>query len=185
MIPSRLRIYGLPVTLPMELLQAMQLSREDLDNWKAWYGLDFSTLREASQISQVRMFVTPQKCAAWTRLSEPCLFADIDLRDPPAEVCNLDARATIATDGALGGVLVFFEADLGPGTVLTTDPCRVGPDNHWKMPLLVTTEAVQATVGDIVQTTYFAREKNGYSDMMSLVVSHPLPHVAAISVTSP
>ena len=84
------------------------------------------------------MRVLPQSARTWPALGEPVTLAEIDLSalrtDRPPEL-DAAVETRIVTKGRLGGVLVFFEADLAPGVVLSTNPATVDQSNHWSRAL--------------------------------------------------
>jgi 2-polyprenyl-3-methyl-5-hydroxy-6-metoxy-1,4-benzoquinol methylase len=167
-IPSGLRVYGVPITIPDDRLPKARMTEEDVRNWKAWYGLDYSPLLSVSNSTQSRTAVKPQECTNWSRLGAPSLLASVDLQHPPTEICTLNARVMISADGVFNGLLMFFEADLGPATVLSTDPRYVGVDNHWQMPLIAPAEPRHVYVGNVVTVTYCCTSKNGFKELISL-----------------
>jgi hypothetical protein len=170
-VPRQLRVFGVPVTVPEEGFKKLYISPNDLSNWHAWYGVDFLGLWEAGRDGDLTIFATPQKCLDWTQLAEPVLLAAVDLCDPPEEVNVIGAKSTVNTEGIVNGLLLFFEAELGPGTILSTNPRCVSSDNHWRTPLLVKQQPIAVKVGDTLRVLYHVNAKTDGKETMAVFVT--------------
>jgi 2-polyprenyl-3-methyl-5-hydroxy-6-metoxy-1,4-benzoquinol methylase len=135
LVPSRLRVFALPVTIPPSHLHDKLPDAPALARWREWYGLDLSPLADIFQPDHGPLFrIRPQHARDWPALADPALLAEFDLGT--FEQQNLDrtisGRAT--TTGRLNGALIFFEAQLGSVT-LSTHPRAAQQDNHWRSPV--------------------------------------------------
>lgn len=134
MVPHKVRIFGLPVTIPDLELTKHTPTMNALRNWRSWYGIDFDRLAEVAWTRDLypAFFIESEQARGWKTISEPILMAEIDLRE--VERPTIDHSVTVAanTSGQLNGLLVYSELKLGPVTRLSTHPAQVGKDNHWR-----------------------------------------------------
>jgi precorrin-6B methylase 2 len=140
LIPSALRIYATPLVVPEKVRQAAFFTPEVLDRWQRWYGLPFRTLLDpgdggATQVDLVRTFVDPWTARRWPLLGPPALLQVFDLAVQSLTPFASAATLCLEREGDLGGLLVYFEADLAEGVSITTEPSCVNRRNHWRIPL--------------------------------------------------
>ncbi len=140
LIPSALRIYTTPVVVPQKLRQRAFFTPETLDRWQHWYGLPFRALLHqgdtgATQVNLVRTFVDPWTARHWPVLGPPALLHAFDLAAQSLTPLATTATLCLEREGDLGGLLVYFEADLDEGIRITTQPACVDSRNHWRIPL--------------------------------------------------
>lgn len=130
LIPSRLRVFATPVEVPEAIRRKTFFTPMFLEHWERWYSLPLTALRE-SAAGLRRTSVNPWDARAWPTLAKPCLLHDLPLADTPSPlVCEASLR--FARSGALGGLLIHFEAQLAEGIFLSTEASRVNRRNHWK-----------------------------------------------------
>jgi hypothetical protein len=132
LIPSRIRIYGLPVTIPPERVDRVLLSDAMVARWQAWYGIHFHPLIDTSEPENVRFGIRPHKTQDWPRLSEPVLLADLDLHDLADPVFDHTLTTQATHSGLLNGVILYPDVQLSPGQVLSRHPDAVDASNHWQ-----------------------------------------------------
>jgi protein arginine N-methyltransferase 1 len=136
LIPNKIRIFGLPVTIPpSELTKRHVLTKHTLQgilqSWRSWYGIDFQSLAGAIRHSSPTFYVEPREASGWEALSEPILMAEIGLREVERLAINNSVTVAANTSGQLNGLVIYFELDVGPSTYLTTHPTRAGKDCSW------------------------------------------------------
>ena len=122
LIPHKVRIFGLPVTIPGTELMRRTFVEENLQNWHSWYGIDFSPLGEIAKNSPHTFFINPFLAREWKTLSEPILLAEVDLRDIENLVIDNKRDVVANASGQIDGLLEYFELGLGPTTRLSTHP---------------------------------------------------------------
>lgn len=137
LVPSAVRSYGIPISVPTDWLTAGMFGPENVEQWRQWYGIDFSPLIAVGNHAPVRVVAPMPAAADWKALGAPVLLAGQDLstiRDT-----GLDARseAMMSEAGTLNGVLTYFEADLSPSVVLSTRPTHGDRPFSWHNPLWV------------------------------------------------
>jgi 2-polyprenyl-3-methyl-5-hydroxy-6-metoxy-1,4-benzoquinol methylase len=113
LVPSRIRIYGLPVSVPNREIGRLTFTRETLANWKAWYGFNFDLLAQATRNSMFDSvfgyFVNPKMMEGWKPLSDPVLFADIDFRTWRGRWIKHTQTVKFNASGELNAMVTFFE----------------------------------------------------------------------------
>lgn len=131
LVPGRVRILGLPVTVPEAELTGRTLTGDNLKNWQSWYGIDLGPLARVKQEEPPSFNILPQRARDWDTLSEPILLTEVDL--DKIEQLMVDSTVTVEANrgGTLNGLLVYFELDLGPGTTLSTHPAQADEANSW------------------------------------------------------
>jgi hypothetical protein len=64
LVPSGIQIFGLPITIPEDVLNMCMFTPATVENWQAWYGLDFSPLTKVAPTCQLMEFVNAQRARA-------------------------------------------------------------------------------------------------------------------------
>ncbi len=153
MLPRRVEVFGLPVTLPPAELAERTLTATALADWQAWYAIDFSSLASAAR-SPHCYYLKPQRARSWQALSEPSKLADVDLRSSDRLSIDSVTTTTVTAAGVLHAVLVYFEIELGPTTRLSTHPAVADEANHWRSPVWVTPAPQGVRPGDVIEFVY-------------------------------
>lgn len=165
LVPNRLKVFGLPLTIPPDKLVEHTVAAESVQNWQAWYGVDFNALATVARQTPHQFSLNPYEARDWHTLSEPVLLADLDLKTNRHTMLDYTHTVTATTSGILNGLLVYFELDLGPTTRLSTHPAVVEPSNHWLTPVWVLLEALSLEAGDYFKVRYRYRADGIYSDV--------------------
>jgi protein arginine N-methyltransferase 1 len=131
LVPSRVRVFGLPVVVPDTELSKRVLMEDTLENWRSWYGMDFGSLADTDGGSPRSFLIKPQDARGWNTLGEPILLAEADLSRVERPMIERSVACTANASGVLNGLLAYFELDLGPTTRLSTHPVRAGEDCSW------------------------------------------------------
>jgi predicted RNA methylase len=154
-IPGRLRVYGLGVEVPPEVLAKHTFTDEGITKWKSWYGIDFHACLEAASVSTQVIYVKPHEVMSWKQMTEPALLADIDLDklDRPI-IDRRTVQASVVEDGRLNGMLVYFTLDLGPRTSLSTHPEQAGEACSWRIPVWISSLPAAPGAGDNITMSY-------------------------------
>ena len=152
LVPSRLRVLALPVAVPEERLRRVTFTPDALETWRSRYGIDFGALRKAAP-SSFSFLVNPERLAGRV-LGAPVLVFDADLASPDAYVRHVDGAFDATASGRINGVLICFDAEVGPGIRLSTHPDRVGRDNHWRHRVWMLPEPVMLESGRRYHLSY-------------------------------
>lgn len=129
-VPGRIRVLGLPVTVPKEKLNRSLFTIEATQNWQSWYGIQFGPLVEISRKYPPSIFVKPTTTSDWTFLAEPVLLSEIDLTSFSETAIETEVLAV--AKGTLNGFVFFFETELSRGNWLSTHPRTASGDCSWR-----------------------------------------------------
>jgi protein arginine N-methyltransferase 1 len=154
LVPGRMRVFGLPVTIPDAFLVKYGLSSSVLPLWRDWYDIDFSVFIESSQRVEHYFTLRPQQARTWQTLGDPVLLADVDLAQIAHLVIDTTVSAAMSQAGLLNGVLIYFEIDLSPSVTLSTHPALADDQNHWYSFIWTLPQPLSVTVGDRLDFTY-------------------------------
>ena len=154
LVPNKVKIFGLPVTIPFTELAKYTFVPETLRDWQSWYDIDFNPLAEASLNSSQSFFINPSLARDWESLCEPVQLAVVDLKGMSQLSIANTVPVTANTSGRLDGVLVYFEIELGPTTRLSTHPVQAAKDCSWSSPVWILTEPLNLISGDRFAVTY-------------------------------
>ncbi len=163
-LPNRLSVYALPLTIPARYTQERVLDARAIDHWHTWYGLDLSPLSAAFEPDRGQLFsIRPQHAADWSFLASPILLADIDLANFQDRFVNQVLSGVIDYPGLLNGMLIYFETQVGSQT-LSTHPHKATADNIWRSPVWWLTGGGKVVPGDRFALEYqFFADRRGTS----------------------
>jgi predicted O-methyltransferase YrrM len=168
LMPSTVRVLGLPVSIPMPELMKHTFTADVIQNWREWYGIDFSPLAEASRVSNHVFAVRPYEVRDWPALSEPVLIEQFDLMAVDQLLVDRTVTASSRISGLLSGLMIFFEVALGPTVRLSLSPTQVGKDSFRYSPMWVLGQPLQLQEGDRFAITYRYRVL-GHIDRVSVM----------------
>lgn len=154
LIPRKLKIFGLPLTIPEIELSKRTFTKERLESWETFYEINFNPLKKMLQDNSHNFFIKPQKASKWLNISEPILLADIDFKtQKQAKIDNM-VEGVAKVSGELNGLLIYFELELGSNTILSTHPARVDKNNHWFSSVHILSDVLNLQVGDKFKVHY-------------------------------
>jgi Ribosomal protein L11 methyltransferase (PrmA) len=168
LVPSKVCIFGLPVTIPRTELMKRLVTIETLQNWRSWYGMDFEPLAEMHHDMFPEYYTRPQKASRWRTLSEPVMLAEVDLRKVERFLIDNSTIITTNISGRLDGLLLYFELQLGPNTKLSTHPVQVDRDNHWRSPVWALVDPLSVQAGEQLEVTYQYRVAKGTTHRVAI-----------------
>jgi hypothetical protein len=158
-VPSSIDVCAVLVTLPSGRGNHWRFTEPQVDQWHAWYGIDFSPLAQLPTPAPVPIAVSSVALHQWTALAEPvtCFSQDLGAIVDASFVTRRTVVATTA--GRIDAVALYFDAVLAPGVTLTTDPRVPRDDNHWRHRLWLLPDPVEVAPGDAIEVT-FRRQMN-------------------------
>ena len=168
LVPSKVRIFGLPVTIPRTERMKRLVTIETLQNWRSWYGMDFEPLAEMHHDMFPEFYIRPQEASRWRTLSEPMMLAEVDLRKVERLLIDNSTIITANISGQLDGLLVYFELDLGPHTRFSTHPAQVNRDNSWRSPVWALVDPLAVQAGEQLEVTYQYRAARGTTHRVAI-----------------
>lgn len=151
-IPRNIQIFVIPVEIPSNILSRYAVTQGNINQWKAWYDIDFSTFRESAYQAPHYFLYLPQDAKEWNTLSPPIQLADIDLFENRNITWYCKREQKINTSGALNGLLMFFNAQLDATISLSTNPRIVSQSNCWYVPVWLCNMFVAA--GDRIEIVF-------------------------------
>jgi len=154
LVPSAIRIYGLPVSIPEGRVGSLVFTPANTARWSSWYALELGPLTDYSARMRHRFTVPIAEARAWSALSEPVLLAELDLTAIETPHVQVAVRAAATTSGRANGTLSFFEAQLAPGVVLSTNPALDPAPTSWGVPAWLLSEPVALRSGEEFSLEY-------------------------------
>jgi hypothetical protein len=94
------------------------------------------------------IYVPPQSAHDWTALSDPVLLADVDLSQTSGFQIDSTTQAVATASGAITGVLIYFELEVGPTARLSTHPLTALDSCSWNAPVWILADPLQAQAGE-------------------------------------
>jgi hypothetical protein len=154
LVPNTIKIFGLPISIPSIELTKHTVTAETAQNWKSWYGIDFTPLIKATRNSYQTFFINPSSAIDWSPLSEAILLAAVDLKDIRQLAIDNTTSVIANAPGRLEGVLVYFEIEIGPTVRLSTHPKQADKACSWRSPVWILTDPLDLSTGDCFKVTY-------------------------------
>lgn len=154
LIPSRIRVLGLPVTIPHERLSRSLFTHQTTSQWESWYGIKFGTWVELSEKHPPYFSVKPGKISPWACPFEPILLAEIDMNSFLGTSVETEVSATVENSGTINGFAFFFELELSSGNWLSTNPKQVSDDSSWRSLVQVLSSPLEVVPGDRLEVKY-------------------------------
>lgn len=149
MVPQTITIFALPLTVPDRILRRCWFTPEVLENWRSWYGIDFSAL--ARSAAPWSLTCNPGILGG-SALADPVPVATADLRSAQSSAIAADRCFTATASGRLNGVMICFEAELSRSIRLSTHPDQ--GNSHWKHRVWMLPEPLTAVSGSRYLLTY-------------------------------
>lgn len=154
LIPGRLKIFALPVSVPEELLNKRIFTPELVRKWRGQYALDFSTYAETCSRQNYYTLINTFTTIEWPRMASPVLVADIDLYNDSPEFWESKHTFEATQSGLLNGILIFFEINLSKTVDLSIHPDEANFENSWASKLWLPGRAFELKEGQQVSLIY-------------------------------
>ena len=154
LIPRKLKIFGLPLTIPEIELSKRTFTKERIKSWENFYEINFNPLKKMLENTSHNFFIKPQKVSDWVNIGEPLLLANIDFKTQKQAKIDNTVEGIAKVSGELNGLLVYFELELGSNTILSTHPDRADKDNHWFSSVHILSNVLNLQAGDIFNVHY-------------------------------
>jgi len=154
LVPHRLKIYGLAVTIPPAVLKKQTAVPATLRQWADWYHMDFSPLAEAARPHSAVFYLAPQRARKWRTLGDPILLAEVDFKTMGHLVIDQTTTFTAMTAGRFNGLLVYFDLELSPTRHLSTHPAAADAECSWRNPVWLLADSFTVRAGEEFAVTY-------------------------------
>jgi 16S rRNA G966 N2-methylase RsmD len=163
LIPSRLTVKALPVTIPDDLIGQHRLTDATTAEWARRWGSEFERLARVDRGTWQHFYLWPQEARDWPALAEPVVLADVELVQFDAALPSVTVTTEAVAGGLFNGVVVFFELELGEGIELSTHPGRISVTNCWRSPIWCVVDGRELAPGDPITINY--RRVGGRSEL--------------------
>lgn len=154
MVPGRVRVFATPVTVPHDELAQFVFTPDTLRQWERWYGIDFTPLGSLNRQALLTHWVDHDIVPDWKPLADAAQLIDLDLTTLADARVHGRADVPVKKKGVLSGIAVHFDLDLAPSIILSTDPRKSRPENHWLVPVYFFVEPMEVERGDVLRLTY-------------------------------
>ncbi len=154
MIPSEIRLFALPLTLPDELVAEQVFTKSKIARWQKWYDLDFSPLLEMNAGMRSAEMIPPQDLEDCPLLADPALITSINLSQIESVSFERAITVEITETGILNGLLIGFRLQLAPNIWLSTLPGEADEENHWLAAVRILPESITVESGDLLRIDY-------------------------------
>jgi protein arginine N-methyltransferase 1 len=155
-IPRRVRILGIPVTIPEAQLRRHLFTPEATHDWRSWYGIDLDHLPAIPHKQPATISVKPNKVADWKFLGEPILLTEIELDSFTEIEIATQVGGVIRDPGLFNGFISYFEAELSPDNWLTNHPPA---NSSWRTNVQLLSSALDVKNGDSYVATFEYRNR--------------------------
>jgi 2-polyprenyl-3-methyl-5-hydroxy-6-metoxy-1,4-benzoquinol methylase len=163
LVPRRLRIFCLPVQIPLVEMKRFVFTPEALRDWQSWYGIEFDALLRANRNTLFRFLINPYHLRKWKPLGQPLLLKDIDFKTCDLSQVETTCTANASTNGQMNGLVFYFEHVLSRSVCLSTHPSLVKKDHHWSSPVWVLTDPLSLQRGTPFSVTYKYDQRKRHS----------------------
>ncbi|MCF3105989.1 50S ribosomal protein L11 methyltransferase [Streptomyces roseoverticillatus] len=154
LVPGRLTSFATLTRIPDNVLDKHRVTQDHLARWKEMFGIDFGPMAESERRRSIGFYERPEIVQTWDFLSRPAELYQVDLQQdmtgPQETRCALPADR----DGEANGVVVHFEAQLGPNTTLSTAPWLGCARSHWYTAVWALPEPVNVAPGQELHCCY-------------------------------
>jgi hypothetical protein len=154
MIPAQVQVFGLPVQVPPQKRVKHLFTRQAIRKWKSWYGIDFGPLLIAAKAAHPRFNIRPSMAKKWKTIAGPVQLAEADLKTFSQWTFRNTKTVEAMDSGRLDGMIVYFEAQLSPDIVLSTEPGRAERTCSWHSKVYLFPEPLRLKAGELFEVSY-------------------------------
>lgn len=153
-VPGSVRVFATPVMVPEKELGEFVFTPRCLEQWRRWYGVDFTPLGSVDRNALLTHWLDRAKVADWPPLAPTAPLIDIDLTTLSDAKVHGTAEVPVHKKGVLSGIAVHFDLHLSESVSHSTDAWQSGPDNHWLVPIYFFVEPMDVRRGDVLRISY-------------------------------
>ncbi|RPA66618.1 methyltransferase domain-containing protein [Cyclobacteriaceae bacterium YHN15] len=154
LIPETLKIFGLPVSIPSELIDKYIFEPETILRWEKLYNLNFSSFVDFSQNQNHSAFFNTYETRYWPFLTEPILLFEIDLNNCIDDEITSKIKTIAIKEGVLNGIIVFFDLGLADGVYFSIHPEKATAANSWYSKVWIPGKSLDLLSGDVIEINY-------------------------------
>lgn len=130
-LPSRLTAFAQPFEIPGQQIDRLTFTAANSSAWEQWYGVKFADFARVAVDTPHFVLTNPGEVEGWKALAEPIALLEFSPSESAPPDGTFERLLTFTESGLCNGLLLYFEAELGPGVRLTTRPGKVAASNHW------------------------------------------------------
>jgi hypothetical protein len=154
-IPSSLELFLLPLAVDQEHVARHLPTADRVDAWRRWYGIDLSPLQDMAPDGWEGTWIQPREAAAFEMLGPPVSLGALTLGDACSFPIERHVSLSIERAGTLGGIVLYFEAQLSPGVRLSLDPRRPSSSSSsWMLPVWLRVSPLVVQAGETLDCHY-------------------------------
>lgn len=153
-IPRGIRVFAAPVEVDPKRFGKIMFTPERASDWRKWYGFDFAKLVDLPVNESMMLTILPHEIRGWPMLSDPVLLADLDLGAMKLPIVDNTVELSIARDGLMSGLVLYFELDVAPGWEISTSPQKADEANHWAVPIRFFGHSRPVKAGEKLKVAY-------------------------------
>ncbi|MEV5889701.1 50S ribosomal protein L11 methyltransferase [Nonomuraea fuscirosea] len=153
LIPGSLRARIYLAHMPAGFRSRHRILPAHIMRWQSRYGIDFAPMLEGNLSRSAGFYERPEHVRDWEPLSEPVPLFTVDLHQDVRHFEN-EVSVPVTRAGLCNTALVYFEAQLGPTTVLSTAPWDGGEKSHWYCAGWAFPEELKVAPGDMITLSY-------------------------------
>jgi predicted RNA methylase len=158
LIPNHLKVCGVPVTIPDEVIMKHSFTHKSVHEWQRSYGITFNPLAEIVRKEPYMFKIKAYKARDWKQLSGSVILTEIDFDTHKDLRVGSEQTVYGTASGELNGFVMFFELSLSPRIKLSTHPDSIEESNHWQTVAWILPEPHFLHEGDQVDIVYRHRK---------------------------
>lgn len=156
-VPVRLTAFAQAFEIPGPQIDRFTFTAANTSRWEDWYGVKFDDFAEVATVNPHFALTTPATVETWRALAEPlCLVAYSTIEKAQSDFIT-DCAFAFTEAGTCNGLLVYFEADLGHGNVISTRPGIAAASNHWACRVWLYPQGLPTAIGSVGQLSFAVR----------------------------
>ena len=153
LIPLGLDVFARPLAVPLDDRRECRVDREDVEEWRERYGMDFGPLWEVRRRDPDHWPSEGAMVASWPCLGPAVKLASLDLTSFESPQVQAETELVVDEPGTVHAILLTFRAELHDGIGFDHEPL-VGGFSSWAFSTWFLPEPVEARAGTRLRVGY-------------------------------
>ena len=153
LVPRGLDLFVRPLAVPLDDRRECRIDREDLQEWRRRYAMDFEPLWEVRRREPDHWPSEGSMVAAWQPLAPPAKLASVDLALFETPEFSASTDVLVEEPGTIDAILLTFRANLHDGIGFVHEP-QAGGFSSWAFSVWFLPEPIEARAGTRLQVGY-------------------------------
>jgi len=153
LIPHGLEVFARPLTVPLDDRRECRVDREDVEEWRRRYAIDFAPLWDVRRREPDHWPSEGAMVAAWPPLGPAVKLAAVDLEAFDSPQVDAGAGLVVEEPGTVHAILLTFRAELHDGIGFVHEPV-VGRFSSWAFSVWFLPEPIEARAGTRLRVGY-------------------------------